>query len=84
MGLLEPTHLIMILLVVLIIFGGTKIPQLMRGIGQGMGEFQKGLNESKKIMKDSMDVNKELEAESESSSSHSGSASPRANAPKEL
>lgn len=38
---------LIILVVVLLLFGGTKIPQLMRGMGQGMGEFKKGLNETK-------------------------------------
>jgi sec-independent protein translocase protein TatA len=33
--------------IVLILFGGAKIPQLMKGLGQGMGEFRKGLEESK-------------------------------------
>ena len=47
MGLLTPTHLIIILAIVLVLFGGSKIPQLMRGLGQGTGEFKKGLEESK-------------------------------------
>jgi sec-independent protein translocase protein TatA len=38
---------VIVLLVILLLFGGSKIPQLMRGMGQGMGEFKKGLNESK-------------------------------------
>ncbi|MBL8087953.1 MAG: twin-arginine translocase TatA/TatE family subunit [Chthonomonas sp.] len=35
-------------LVVLLLFGGSKIPQLMRGIGQGAGEFQRGIREGRK------------------------------------
>src|SRR5207247_8845577 len=34
-----------ILLVVLLLFGSAKIPQLMRGFGQGINEFKKGLKE---------------------------------------
>ncbi len=34
-------HLILILLVVVLLFGGKKIPELMKGIGQGMKEFKK-------------------------------------------
>ena len=34
-------HLILILLVVVLLFGGRKIPELMKGIGQGMKEFKK-------------------------------------------
>jgi sec-independent protein translocase protein TatA len=32
---------VLILLVVVLLFGGKKIPDLMRGIGQGMKEFKK-------------------------------------------
>jgi sec-independent protein translocase protein TatA len=34
-------HLILILLVVVLLFGGKKIPELMKGIGEGMKEFKK-------------------------------------------
>ncbi len=34
-------HLLLILLVVVLLFGGRKIPELMKGIGQGMKEFKK-------------------------------------------
>lgn len=39
---------IIVLVVILVLFGGTKIPQLMRGVGRGVGELQKGLEEGKK------------------------------------
>ena len=35
------TEIILILLVVVLLFGGRKIPELMKGIGQGMKEFKK-------------------------------------------
>ncbi len=38
---LGPTEIILILVVVLLLFGGRKIPELMRGLGQGMKEFKK-------------------------------------------
>lgn len=38
---------IIILVIVLVLFGGSKIPQLMKGVGQGLGEFRKGMDESK-------------------------------------
>jgi len=41
MGNLGATEIILILLVVVLLFGGRKIPELMRGIGQGMKEFKK-------------------------------------------
>lgn len=48
-------EMIIILIVVLILFGGKKIPELMRGVGKGMGELQKGLEESKKTFQASME-----------------------------
>lgn len=37
----SPMHLILIILVIVLLFGGKKIPELMKGIGQGMREFKK-------------------------------------------
>ena len=39
-GLFEPTHLIFILVIVLIIFGPGKLPDLGRGLGKGIREFK--------------------------------------------
>ncbi len=41
LGMLGPTELIIIVLIVVLLFGGRKIPELMKGIGQGMKEFKK-------------------------------------------
>jgi sec-independent protein translocase protein TatA len=41
MGKIGLTEIILILLVVILLFGGRKIPELMKGIGQGMKEFKK-------------------------------------------
>ena len=38
--LFAPQHLILILLIVLLMFGGKKIPELMRGLGKGIREFK--------------------------------------------
>jgi sec-independent protein translocase protein TatA len=43
-------EIILILVVVILLFGGRKIPELMRGVGRGMGELQKGLEEGRKQM----------------------------------
>lgn len=37
-------ELILIALVILLLFGGTKLPQLMRGMGRGVREFKEGMN----------------------------------------
>jgi len=39
MDLFAPNHLILIALIVLLLFGGKKIPELMRGLGRGVREF---------------------------------------------
>jgi sec-independent protein translocase protein TatA len=41
MGNFGFTEILLILLVVVLLFGGKKIPELMKGIGQGMKEFKK-------------------------------------------
>jgi sec-independent protein translocase protein TatA len=38
------TEILLILVVVVLLFGGRKIPELMKGIGQGMKEFKKASN----------------------------------------
>jgi len=48
MGALQPTHLLILLIIVLLLFGGKKIPELMRGVGKGVGELQKGIEEGKR------------------------------------
>lgn len=39
---------ILIILVVILLFGGRKIPELMKGLGQGMKEFKNARNEKEK------------------------------------
>jgi sec-independent protein translocase protein TatA len=41
MGKIGITEILLVLLVVVLLFGGRKIPELMKGIGQGMKEFKK-------------------------------------------
>ncbi len=43
---LGPTELIVILLLVVLIFGAAKIPQLGRGLGEGISNFKRGLREN--------------------------------------
>ena len=38
-------QIVVIVLLVLLMFGGRKIPELMRGVGQGMKEFKKATSE---------------------------------------
>ena len=41
LGMIGPGQIIIIIAVILLLFGGRKIPELMKGIGQGMKEFKK-------------------------------------------
>lgn len=52
-------ELVVVLIIVLILFGGKKIPELMRGVGKGMGELQKGIEESKRTFRASMEEEEE-------------------------
>jgi sec-independent protein translocase protein TatA len=44
MGAVGPSQLILIALIVLLLFGGKKIPELMRGLGKGVKEFKDATN----------------------------------------
>ena len=43
---------VLIAVVVLLLFGGKKIPELMKGLGKGISEFKKGKNEIEKDLDD--------------------------------
>ena len=47
LGIPGPWQIILIVLVVLLLFGGRKIPELMRGLGKGMKEFKKATSDDK-------------------------------------
>ncbi len=44
-------EVIVIALVVLLLFGGRKIPELMRGLGKGVRSFKEGMNEVEKSVR---------------------------------
>lgn len=45
MGKLGATEIILIILAVLLLFGGKKIPELMKGLGSGIKEFKNAAND---------------------------------------
>jgi sec-independent protein translocase protein TatA len=49
-------ELLIILLIVLVIFGASKLPQLGRGLGEGIRNFKKGLKEDSNSSQDQDDV----------------------------
>lgn len=46
-------EVLLIALVVLLFFGGKKIPELMKGIGKGVRSFKEGMNNVEKEVEDS-------------------------------
>ena len=53
-------EIVIIALVVLLLFGGKKIPELMRGLGKGVKNFKDGM---KDIEKEVDDIKKEIESD---------------------
>ena len=45
-------EVLLIALVVLLFFGGKKIPELMKGLGKGVRSFKEGLNDKENTSKD--------------------------------
>lgn len=45
LGFIGPWQIALIVAIVLLMFGGKKIPQLMRGMGSGIKEFKDGMKE---------------------------------------
>ena len=52
LGNIGAGEIIMIALVVLLFWGGKKIPELMKGLGKGVRSFKEGMNEIEKDLKD--------------------------------
>ena len=40
----SPMHLLIVAIVILVLFGGRKIPELMRGLGEGVRGFKEGMS----------------------------------------
>jgi len=53
MGKLGWTEILLIAFIVLLLFGGKKIPELMRGLGRGVREFKEGKDNVRKELEDS-------------------------------
>lgn len=44
LGVIGGSEIIVIALIVLVLFGGKKIPELMKGLGKGVKEYKKAMN----------------------------------------
>jgi sec-independent protein translocase protein TatA len=47
-GLFQPTHLLVLFGIALLVFGGKKIPELGKGIGEGIRGFKSAMREEEK------------------------------------
>ena len=52
LGVIGPWQWVIIALVIILLLGGKKIPELMRGLGKGMKEFKKGMNDVENDIKE--------------------------------
>ena len=61
LGMLGPWQIVLIIVAVLLLFGGRKIPELMKGLGQGMKEFKKATSDDSNDDKEKEEKEKESE-----------------------
>jgi sec-independent protein translocase protein TatA len=57
-GLFQPTHLLILFGIVLVVFGGRKIPELGRGIGEGIRGFKSAMKDDEKLATTTTDIEK--------------------------
>ena len=57
LGVIGPWQIVLIVAIVLIFFGGRKIPELMKGMGKGIRSFKEGM-EGKDEKEDNTEVSK--------------------------
>ena len=62
LGMIGPWQAVIIVVALLLLFGGKKIPELMKGLGQGMKEFKKA---TKDDISGNANPQKELDVKSE-------------------
>lgn len=63
LGNLRGWEWIIIILVILLLFGGKKIPELMRGLGKGVHSFKQGLQDARD------EINRPIDSDSDDSKS---------------
>jgi sec-independent protein translocase protein TatA len=69
-GILGGQEIILILIIILVLFGGKKIPELMRGLGKGVNEYKKAKNEVLEDIGDPMKDQPQKSQANESKEAH--------------
>ncbi|MCF0197397.1 MAG: twin-arginine translocase TatA/TatE family subunit [Bacteroidaceae bacterium] len=59
-GNLGGPEIILIALVILLLYGGKKIPELMHGVGKGVRSFKEGMNDIQKQIEEPLEEKKEI------------------------
>ena len=72
LGVLGPWEIAIIAFLVLLLFGGKKIPELMRGLGKGVKSFKDGLTDVEKEVKDAEKEIKKVDSVPESKEKSDG------------
>jgi sec-independent protein translocase protein TatA len=64
LSLFQPEHMILVAFIVLLLFGGKKIPELMRGMGKGVREFNDAKDNVKREIESTLQEPKKTESTS--------------------
>ena len=63
---LGPWEILLVLIVVLVLFGAKRLPELARGLGLGINEFRDAVDSSKKEIMDAVDSEQSIEKSNDS------------------
>lgn len=63
---LGPWEILLVLIVILVLFGAKRLPELARGLGLGINEFRDAVDSSKKEIMDVIDSEKQTETSNDS------------------
>ena len=63
---LGPWEILLVLIVVLVLFGAKRLPELARGLGLGINEFRDAVDSSKKEIMDAVDSEQTIEKSKDS------------------
>lgn len=75
-------EILIIALVVLLLFGGKKIPELMRGLGKGVRSFKDGMNDVEKTLKEDIMEEPDAPKTSKSEETPKSEEAPKEEVPK--
>ena len=65
MGSIGPWQIVLIIAILLLLFGGKKIPELMKGLGSGIKEFNKAKNDVSESLREGMNETPKKEKKTE-------------------